>query len=122
MSEDPTKILPTDSTVLQEILSELRALRGEVRALDARVFTVEEKLEVRSRETQPMSDRVDRLLAEVAASRQELRDETTATRRELREINRTLRRMNVDVARALDIQTDLEDRIIVIEDKLELTK
>lgn len=68
-----------------------------------------------------MSDRVDRLLAEVAALRQELRDETTTTPRELREINRTLRRMNVDVARALDIQTDLEDRIIVIEDKLELT-
>lgn len=115
MSEDPTKMLPDDSVLLQQILTELRSL-------NTRVSIVEEKLDVRSRETQPMSDRLDRLISEVAASRQEQRDETIATRRELREINRTLRRMNVDVARALDIQTDLEDRIIVIEDKLELTK
>lgn len=49
MSEDPTKTLPNDSVVLQQIITELPALRGEVRVLDARVTTVEEKLDARSR-------------------------------------------------------------------------
>ncbi len=97
MSEDPTHILPSDTTLLQQILDELRSL-------NARVQVLEEKSDARSRETQPMSERIDQLLAEVAA-----------TRNEMREVNRTLRRINVDLATSLRNQDDLEDRVVILE-------
>ncbi len=108
MSEELTQKLPDDSTILQQVLTELRALRGEVRALDAHVANVETTLNARSRETQPMSERVDQLLAEVAA-----------TRHEMREVNRTMRRINVDIATALRNQDDLEDRVLTLEENFE---
>jgi chromosome segregation ATPase len=83
MSEELTQPLP-------EGAANLNQLAAEMREMNARLQRVEEKFDARSRETQPMSERVDQILAEVAATRQELR-----------EVNRTLRRMNVDLATAL---------------------
>ena len=64
----------------------------------ARLKTLEDKLDARSRETQPLTERINQIFSEVAE-----------TRHELREINRTLRRMNVDLATALRNQDDLEE-------------
>jgi len=126
MSEDPTQMLPNDSTVLQQILTELRSL-------NARVQVVEERLDARSRETQPMSDRLDRLFAEVAASRQEFRDEIVEVRKELREdrlashralrmIDRTLQGIGADLALALDAEDDLHLRVTKLEEARESVK
>ena len=97
MSEELTQPLP-------EGAGDLNHLALEVREINVRLQRVEDKFDARSRETQPMSDRIDQILAEVAA-----------TRHELREVNRTLRRMNVDLATALRNQDDLEDRITSLE-------
>jgi chromosome segregation ATPase len=69
-----------------------------------RLQNLEDKFDARSRDTQPMSERIDQIFSEVAA-----------TRHELREVNRTLRRMNVDLATALRNQDDLEDRVTALE-------
>lgn len=97
MSEELTQPLPEGAANFNE-------LAAEVREMNARLQRVEEKVDARARETQPMSERVDQILSEVAATRQELR-----------EVNRTLRRMNVDLATALRNQDDLEDRISALE-------
>lgn len=97
MSEELTQPLP-------EGADSLNHLAVEVREINMRLQRVEDKFDARSREAQPMSDRIDQILAEVAA-----------TRHELREVNRTLRRMNVDLATALRNQDDLEDRITSLE-------
>lgn len=90
MSEEPTQALPEETATLGQIVAEMRVL-------NARLQRLEEKSDARSRETQPMSERIDQILAEVAS-----------TRHELREVNRTLRRMNADLATALRNQDDLE--------------
>jgi chromosome segregation ATPase len=97
MSEEPTEPLPEGAISLKQLVVEMRSL-------NTRLQRVEEKFDARARETQPMSERIDRILAEVAA-----------TRHELREVNRTLRRMNVDLATALRNQDDLEDRLATLE-------
>ena len=97
MSEDPTQTFPNEPINLSQVIAEIRALNGRLQSL-------EDKFDARSRETQPMSDRINQILSEVAGTRQELR-----------EVNRTLRRMNVDLATALRNQDDLEDRISALE-------
>jgi chromosome segregation ATPase len=100
MSEEPTQSFSDESVNLIQIVTEIRALNTSLQGL-------EDKFDARSRETQPMSDRISQILSEVAATRQELR-----------EINRILRRMNVDIATALRNQDDLEDRITTVETQL----
>jgi chromosome segregation ATPase len=100
MSEESTQNFPNENANLNQVVT-------EIRALSARLQGLEDKFDARSRETQPMSDRINQILSEVAATRQELR-----------EINRTLRRMNVDIATALRNQDDLEDRITTLETQL----
>lgn len=78
MSDDPTRILPNDVSLLQQILAEVRSLTGRVQAL-------EDKFDARSRETQPMSGRIDQLILDVAETRQELRVGLSGVRDELRE-------------------------------------
>lgn len=97
MSEEPTQAFPDQALNVNQVVAELRAL-------NMRLQSLEDKFDARSRETQPMSDRVLQILSEVAATRQELR-----------EVNRTLRRMNVDLATALRNQDDLEDRVTTLE-------
>ncbi|MBA2646962.1 MAG: hypothetical protein H0U81_09200 [Pyrinomonadaceae bacterium] len=97
MSEEPTQAIPNEPVTLNQIIA-------EIRAINTRVQSLEEKLDARSRETQPMSDRIAQILSEVAS-----------TRHELREVNRTLRRINVDLATALRNQDDLEDRVTALE-------
>jgi len=100
MSEEPTQNLPDEMVNLNHVVT-------EIRALSARFQGLEDKFDVRSRETQPMSDRISQILSEIAATRQELH-----------EINRTLRRMNVDIATSLRNQDDLESRIATLETQL----
>jgi chromosome segregation ATPase len=97
MSEDKTQALPDGASDLSQLIV-------EVRSINVRLQTMEEKFDARSRETQPMSERISQILSEVAA-----------TRHELHEVNRTLRRMNVDIATALRNQDDLEERIANLE-------
>jgi chromosome segregation ATPase len=97
MSEELTQNLPDGATSLNQVFT-------EIRAISTRLQTIEDKFDARSRETQPMSDRINQILSEVAATRQEIH-----------EVNRTLRRMNVDIATALRNQDDLEDRIAKLE-------
>ena len=98
MSEELTQPLAGGSVTLEQ-------LAVEIRAFSTRLQRVEDKFDARARETQPMSERIDQILAEVAA-----------TRHELREVNRTLRRMNVDLATALRNQDELEDRVATLEE------
>ena len=118
MSEEPTQPHAGDATTLGDIAAILRVLtarfdnlentvgdlKSTVAGFGARLQNLEDKFDARSRETQPMSERIDQIFSEVAA-----------TRHELREVNRTLRRMNVDLATALRNQDDLEDRISSLE-------
>ena len=104
MSEEPTQPHDNGAVSLGEIAAELHTI-------NARLQNLEDKFDARSRETQPMSERIDQIFSEVAATRHE----QTATRHELREVNRTLRRMNVDLATALRNQDDLEDRVSNLE-------
>ena len=97
MSEELTQQLPEGDVNLSQVIA-------EVRAMNSRLKRVEDKFDARARETRPMSERIDQILSEVAA-----------TRHELREVNRTLRRMNVDIATALRNQDDLEDRLTALE-------
>ena len=78
MAEDPTKTFPA---------GDQNGLAADVRAINERLERLEDKFDERSRETGPMSERIDQILAEMVE-----------TRHELREVNRTLRRMNVDLA------------------------
>ncbi len=104
MSEEPTQSFPDDAASLAQVVTELRALSTTVRGL-------EEKIDARSRETRPMSERIDQIVGDVAATRQELRE----VKRELREVNRTLHRMNVDFAVVVRNQDEMEDRISALE-------
>ena len=111
MSEEPTQPHAGDAANLSDIAASLRVLNSRfdnlentVAGFGARLQNLEEKFDARSRETQPMSERINQILSE-----------TAATRHELREVNRTLRRMNVDLATALRNQDDLEDRGSALE-------
>ena len=97
MSEEPTRPHDNGAANLSDVVAELRTV-------NARLQNLEDKFDTRSRETQPMSERINQIFSEVAA-----------TRHELREVNRTLRRMNVDLATALRNQDDLEDRVSNLE-------
>ena len=97
MSEEPTQPHNNGAANLSDVVAELRTV-------NARLQNLEDMFDARSRETQPMSERINQIFSEVAA-----------TRRELREVNRTLRRMNVDLATALRNQDDLKDRVSNIE-------
>ena len=101
MSEEPTRPHDNGAANLSDVIAELHTI-------NARLQNLEDKFDARSRETQPMSERINQIFSEVAATRQE-------TRHELREVNRTLRRMNVDLATALRNQDDLEDRVSNLE-------
>lgn len=87
--------------------AQLQHMDARLQNMEARQQSLEDKFDARARENQPMSERINQFLSEVAA-----------TRHELHEVNRTLRRMNVDLATALRNQDDLEDRIITIETRL----
>lgn len=76
-------------------------LANEVSALKERLQQLEDRFDERSRETRPMSERIDQILVEVVATRQDLVDSSRELRGELRDVNRTLRRMNLDVATAV---------------------
>lgn len=126
MSEDPTRILPNDATILQQILT-------EVRSLTARVQALEDKFDARSRETQPMSGRIDQLILDVAETRQELRaglsgvrdelrEHRLSTGREMRVIDKTMHIMIADLAEAIEGQDDLHKRVTKIEEHLEVAK
>jgi chromosome segregation ATPase len=118
MSEEPTQPHAGDAAHLNEIAAILRALtarfdnlentaadlKNTVAGFGARLQNLEDKFDARSRETLPMSERINQIFSEVAA-----------TRHELREVNRTLRRMNVDLATALRNQDDIEDRVSNLE-------
>jgi chromosome segregation ATPase len=97
MSEEPTRPHDNGAATLSDVVAQLHTI-------NARLQNLEDKFDARSRDTQPMSERINQILSEVAA-----------TRHELREVNRTLRRMNVDLATALRNQDDLEDRISNLE-------
>lgn len=97
MSEEPTRPHDDGAVNLSDVVAELHTI-------NARLQNLEDKFDARSRETQPMSERIDQIFSEVAA-----------TRHEVREVNRTLRRMNVDLATALRNQDDLEDRVSNLE-------
>jgi chromosome segregation ATPase len=79
MNEDTTESLP-DATLAQ--------ILAEIRALNSRLTSLEDKFDARSRETRPMSERIDQLVAAVAETRHELDEFRTETRQELRDINR----------------------------------
>lgn len=118
MSEELTQPHAGDGASLNDIAASLRVftarfdnLENTVAGFGARLQNLEDKFDARSRETQPMSERINQIFSEVAAMRQE----QAATRHELREVNRTLRRMNVDLATALRNQDDLEDRVSNLE-------
>jgi chromosome segregation ATPase len=98
MSEDPTKTFPPEGT---------NGLAEDVRSIKERLQQLEDKFDERSRETRPMSERIDQILVEVLGTRQELRD-----------VNRTLRRMNVDIAMALRNQDEIEDQLNSLEERL----
>jgi chromosome segregation ATPase len=118
MSEEPTQPHAGDGASLNDIAASLRVLtarfdnlennvgdlKNTVAGFGARLQNLEDKFDARSRDTQPMSERISQILSE-----------TAATRHELREVNRTLRRMNVDLATALRNQDDLEDRVTALE-------
>jgi chromosome segregation ATPase len=108
MSEEPTQSLPEGN--IAQLVTEVRAVNERLRLLEdkvnERLQRLEDKVDARSRETQPMSERIDQILAEVAA-----------TRYELREVNHTLRRMNVDIATALRNQDDMEDHLATLENR-----
>lgn len=97
MSKEPTQPHAGGGASLGDVLAELHNI-------NARLQNLEDKFDARSREMQPMSERINQIVSELAATRHEMRHE-------LREINRTLRRMNVDLATALRNQDDLEDRV-----------
>jgi chromosome segregation ATPase len=104
MNEDPTKSFSHEDR---------NGLREEVHSINQRLQRVEEKLDERSRETRPMSERIDQILAMVAGTQDEVRSHTV----QLREINRTLRRVNVDLATSLRNQDELDDRVTALEDR-----
>lgn len=104
MGEEPTQPHNRGAANLSDVVAELRTV-------NARLQNLGDKFDARSRETQPMSERINQIFSEVAA----VRHEQAATRHELREVNRTLRRMNVDLATALRNQGDLEDRVTNLE-------
>jgi len=96
MSEDPTKTFPQGTN----------GLATDVHSIKERLQRLEDKFDERSRETRPMSERIDQILVEVVGTRHELRD-----------VNRTLRRMNVDIATALRNQDEIEDRLKNLEER-----
>ena len=113
MSEDPTKTLPPeDGNGLAE---------DDVRSINLRLQRLEDKFDERSRETRPMSERIDQILAEVAATHQDVKEvngrmdrvetELTAVRRETKEVNRSLHRLQLDFATIIRNEDELEDRV-----------
>lgn len=104
MGEEPTRPHNNGPANLSDVAAELRTV-------NARLQHLEDKFGARSRETQPLPERINRIFSEVAA----VRHEQAAVRHELREVSRTLRRMNVARATALRKQGDLADRVSNLE-------
>ena len=104
MSQEPAQPHDNGAANLSDVVAELRAV-------NARLQNLGDKFDARSRETQPMPERINQIFSEVAA----VRHEQAATRHESREVDRALRRMNVDLPTALRNQDDLEDRVSSLE-------
>ena len=124
MNEETTEPLPQNEPTLTQLLMEIREVKSRIESL-------EDKFDARSRETRPMSERIDQIVAAIAETRQEVAEarqelaETrteltatrTATRQELRDINRTLRGINLPMSRAAWVHDDLETRIEKLENQ-----
>ena len=129
MNEETTEPLPQNEPTLTQVLTEIREIKSRIESL-------EDRFDVRSRETRHMSERIDQLIAAVAETRQEvaevrqevgntrqelaeprteLTETRTETRQELRDINRTLRGINLTMSRAAWVHDDLETRIEKLE-------
>ncbi len=65
MNEDTIQNLPGATAFEQRVLSELTALRQEVRAVDTRLTTLEEKVDSRLRETRPIWEGMQTTLNEI---------------------------------------------------------
>jgi chromosome segregation ATPase len=74
MTEDPTQKLPNSLSFEERVLAELAAIRSEqaatrrdIAALDARLTTLEDKVDARLRETRPIWESVQQQLTELKA-------------------------------------------------------
>ena len=68
MSKEPTQPHAGDGASLGDVLAELHNI-------NARLQNLEHKFDARSRETQPMSERINQIVSELAATRHEVRHE-----------------------------------------------
>lgn len=72
MSEDPTQSMPDALSFEERVLSELAALRvdfrAELSALNARLTTLEEKVDRRLQETRPIWENVQARLTAIEAT------------------------------------------------------
>ena len=65
MSEDPTKSIPDTRSFEERVLSGLASIRGDIAKVDARLTTLEDKVDARLRETRPIWESMQQQLTDV---------------------------------------------------------
>jgi predicted nucleic acid-binding Zn-ribbon protein len=73
MSEDPTQRIPDERSFEERVLSELAAIRTDIAKLDARLTTVEDKVDARLRETRPIWENVQARLTTIETTLDDIR-------------------------------------------------
>src|SRR5438105_4830922 len=95
VSEDPTKSLPDKRSFEERVLSELAAIRTDIARMDARLTTLEDKVDARLRETRPIWENVLARLTTIEATLEDIQSQ-------LREVVRDLYSMRGRIGRLED--------------------
>jgi chromosome segregation ATPase len=106
MSEDTTQLLPGDG--LQLILSRLDSLNAHLNSIDARLTTLEEKVDRRLQETRPIWEQVLTRLDGIE-------NRLDGLESELQSLNRKFRVFYDDILKLQDKREDLEERVRKLE-------
>ncbi|MDT5122479.1 MAG: hypothetical protein QOC96_1961 [Acidobacteriota bacterium] len=95
MSEDLTQRLPNAPSFEERVLSELAAIRTDIARMDARLTTLEDKVDARLSETRPIWENVQAKLTTIEATLEDIQSQ-------LREVVRDLYSMRGRIGRLED--------------------
>ena len=108
MSDNPTRETPDSRSFEERVFARFDSL-------DARVTTLEEKVDSRLRETRPIWEAMQADLATVKDDLATVKDDLATVKVEIKEINHGLEVLHKDIFKVRVKQEDLEERVEKLE-------